>query len=231
MTHRSSCPGQARAQVRCAAWLVASAGFTPILWAQDAAPPLVRPTVDALVQALGGGATTRAFRRTQLPEVGSALCAGQSVGLPARPAPAGGTSPGGVATPSAPAAISRNLEVVPYAGDTTPGVNLDVRFATASDGLTKADQTLLDTLATALKTQELAQKRYAVAGHTDSTGDDRLNQELSCARALAVRRYLAGKGVALARLSAYGFGSSRPLDAEQPAAAANRRVEIRKAPE
>ena len=62
-------------------------------------------------------------------------------------------------------ARARNLEVVPYAGDTTPGVNLDVRFATASDKLTKADQALLDTLAKALKTADLAKDRFAVAGH------------------------------------------------------------------
>ena len=129
------------------------------------------------------------------------------------------------------AARARNLEVVPYAGDTTPGVNLDVRFATASDALTKSDQALLDTLAKALKTPDLAKDRFAVAGHTDATGDDRINQELSCARALAVRRYLSGKGVALARLSAYGFGSTRPLEAGQADSSANRRVEIRKAPE
>ena len=126
---------------------------------------------------------------------------------------------------------TRTLEVVPYAGDTTPGVNLDVRFATASDKLTAADQQLLDTLAKALKSPELAKDRFAVAGHTDATGDDRLNQELSCARALAVRRYLGGKGIPASRLSAYGFGSTRPLEAGQQESAANRRVEIRKAPE
>ena len=56
--------------------------------------------------------------------------------------------------------------------------------------------------------------------------------ELSCARAIAVRRYLVGKGVAEARLTAYGFGSVRPLAGEDSAvAAANRRVEVRKAPQ
>jgi outer membrane protein OmpA-like peptidoglycan-associated protein len=178
-------------------------------------PPLAQTSVDALVAALSGGPATRSFRRTQLPDVGSSLCTGQGGGAPAA---TGGSN-------------TRNLEVVPYAGDTTPGVNLSVQFATASDKLTKADQALLDTLATALKTPALAQDRFAVAGHTDSTGDGRINLELSCARALAVRKYLAGKGVAAERLSAYGFGSNRLLAADQPAAGVNRRVEIRKAPE
>lgn len=206
-------------QARPAALLAAALALAvPAAWAQ-AAP--ARPSVDDLVRALaGGGPKTRAFVRTQLPEAGTSLCAGQ----------------GGAATPAAAnaptkTATARNLEVVPYAGDTTPGVNLDVRFATASDKLTAADQQLLDTLAKALKSPELGQDRFAVAGHTDATGDDRINQELSCARALAVRRYLGAKGIPASRLSAYGFGSTRPLEAGQQESAANRRVEIRKAPE
>ncbi|MBL8306961.1 MAG: OmpA family protein [Rubrivivax sp.] len=209
---RRKAPSAALIALACA--LLASAA--------TAQQPMARTSVDELVRALsGGGPKTRAFTRTQLPDVGTSLCAGQS-----------GSAPG-AAKPAAPkpGATARNLEVVPYAGDTTPGVNLDVRFATASDKLTAADLELLDTLAKALKTPELAQDRFAIAGHTDATGDDRINQELSCARALAVRRYLGGKGVPAARLSAYGFGSTRPLEAGQQESAANRRVEIRRAPE
>ena len=103
--------------------------------------------------------------------------------------------------------------------------------STASDKLTGADRALLDRLAAALLKPELAQDRFAVAGHTDITGDARLNLELSCARALAVRRYLSDKGVGEQRLSAYGFGSTRLVAINEPTASANRRVEIRKAPE
>lgn len=168
--------------------------------------------VESLVRALRSAPPTRAFMRTQLPEAGSNLCAGQA------------------AAGAAAERLGRNLEVVPYAGDTTPGVNLSVQFATASDRLTPADRQLLDTLAAALKTPELGQDRFAVAGHTDSTGDTRINLELSCARALAVRRYLGSQGVPAQRLTAYGFGSSRLADDRNPAADANRRVEIRRAP-
>jgi outer membrane protein OmpA-like peptidoglycan-associated protein len=192
------------------------------LWAAlpaaQAQQPLAQTDVAGLVAALRGGPATRAFRRTELPDVGTSLCKGQDT-----PAPA--------VTGGARSVTGRNLEVVPYAGDTTPGVNLSVQFATASDKLTTADRALLDTLAKALQTPDLGQDRFAVAGHTDSTGDARINLELSCARALAVRRYLAGKGVAVDRMSAYGFGAKRLLAADQPSAGANRRVEIRKAPE
>ena len=173
-------------------------------------------SVEALVRALSSGPATRAFRRTQLPEAGSSLCGGQD-------------SSGAAGTLSL--ANTRNLEVVPYAGDSTPGVNLSVQFANASDKLTGPDRTLLDRLASALKVPELAQDRFAVAGHTDTTGDARINLELSCARALTVRRYLASKGVAEQRLSAYGFGSTRLVAANEPTASANRRVEVRRAPE
>ena len=182
-------------------------------------------SVDALVRALtSSGPTTRAFRRTQLPDVGSSLCAGQT-------ATATSSAPNAAAAPAEGGTVTRNLEVVPYAGDTTPGVNLSVQFAHASDKLTVADQALLDRLAKALQDQELAADRFAVAGHTDATGDARINLELSCARALAVKRYLGTKGVSAQRLSAYGFGQTRLLTADTPNAPANRRVEIRKAPQ
>lgn len=197
-----------------AAVMLATLGALPPASAQQ---PLAQTSVEALVAALRGGPATRSFRRTQLPDTGTSLCKGQDT--------PGATNPG------ARSLSARNLEVVPYAGDTTPGVNLSVQFATGSDRLTPGDQALLNTLAQALKTVDLAEDRFAVAGHTDSTGDARLNLELSCARALAVRRHLVAQGVAVARVSAYGFGSERLLASDQPAAGVNRRVEIRKAPE
>jgi outer membrane protein OmpA-like peptidoglycan-associated protein len=196
-----------------ALWAALTLGHLPAAQAQVTHDEV---NVESLVRALRSGPPTRAFTRTQLPESGSNLCAGQ--------APAGaGAGAGGER-------LGRNLEVVPYAGDTTPGINLSVQFATASDRLTPADRALLDKLAAALKTPDLAQDRFAVAGHTDATGDARINLELSCARALTVRRYLGSQGVAAQRLTAYGFGSTRLVDAADPAAGANRRVEVRRAP-
>jgi outer membrane protein OmpA-like peptidoglycan-associated protein len=125
---------------------------------------------------------------------------------------------------------TRSLEVVPYAGDATPGVHLDVRFATGSDRLSRDDVTLLDNLAAALADPRLQDTRFSIAGHTDATGPATLNLELSCARALAVARHLQGRGIGAERMSAYGFGSQRPLTLERRAAAFNRRVEIRLAP-
>lgn len=184
--------------------------------------PLASVSVEDLLRTLGGPGK-KSFLRTAPPDAASSLCAGQG-GAPAKPgAGTGATRPDGPG--------KRNLEVVPYAGDTTPGVNLKVQFAYSSDKLTAGDRELLDTLAKALQHPELAGDSFAVAGHTDTTGDARINLELSCARALAVRKYLVGKGVAEKRLSAYGFGSTRLLADLSPTDGVHRRVEVRKAPE
>jgi outer membrane protein OmpA-like peptidoglycan-associated protein len=67
-----------------------------------------------------------------------------------------------------------------------------------------------------------------VAGHTDSVGSDSYNQRLSEHRALSVKDYLALRGVAPQRLTAVGYGESRPLASNSSAEgrAANRRVEL-----
>ncbi|MBK1659884.1 flagellar motor protein MotB [Paracraurococcus ruber] len=70
----------------------------------------------------------------------------------------------------------------------------------------------------------------SIAGHTDATpfrGSDRSNWELSAERANAVRRLLLEAGIGEARLqSVAGHADRQPLLADQPGAAANRRVAI-----
>lgn len=221
-------PASPRRLSRCAAPALLGLALVAAAAAVQAQRPLSEASVESLVAALSGGGrpdglVTRSFRRTQLPDTASSLCAES-----ARPAPAQQAQPN---RPAQGGATTRNLEVVPYAGDTTPGVNLSVQFATGSDRLGQGDRALLDNVAAALKSPTLASDGFAIAGHTDSTGDARINLELSCARAQAVRRYLVDKGVAETRLTAYGFGSARPLEGDAAAAAANRRVEVRRAPQ
>ena len=54
-------------------------------------------------------------------------------------------------------------------------------------------------------------RSLSVEGHTDARGSNQDNQQLSSLRAEAVRAYLIGKGVSPDRLSAIGYGESRPL--------------------
>lgn len=66
-----------------------------------------------------------------------------------------------------------------------------------------------------------------VAGHTDSVGPDAYNQKLSQRRADAVKQVLVKDGVAPSRITAVGYGESRPVadNATEAGRAVNRRVE------
>lgn len=67
-----------------------------------------------------------------------------------------------------------------------------------------------------------------IEGHTDSQGNDAINDKLSKDRADSVRDYLLKRGVAADRLSSVGKGSKSPIaDNKSPEGRANnRRVEI-----
>ena len=67
-----------------------------------------------------------------------------------------------------------------------------------------------------------------VIGHTDSTGSESYNQQLSERRAEAVTRHLVGGGVERSRTRVAGRGESAPIDSNATSAgrSRNRRVEI-----
>ena len=69
---------------------------------------------------------------------------------------------------------------------------------------------------------------FSVEGHTDNVGDEEANQKLSEERAKAVVTKLVEMGITNDRLSAKGFGESKPLsDNHSPEGRANnRRVEF-----
>jgi outer membrane protein OmpA-like peptidoglycan-associated protein len=71
-----------------------------------------------------------------------------------------------------------------------------------------------------------------VYGHTDSTGDDQYNLDLSQQRASSVANYLGAQGVDPRRFAVIGLGETQPIASNATAAgrAQNRRVEIRLSP-
>lgn len=81
----------------------------------------------------------------------------------------------------------------------------------------------------AQRLRQCGAERLQVEGHTDSIGADAYNQDLSERRARAVRDYLVSKGVVGGRISAVGFGESRPISTNDTpeGRALNRRVEVR----
>jgi outer membrane protein OmpA-like peptidoglycan-associated protein len=71
--------------------------------------------------------------------------------------------------------------------------------------------------------------RLAIEGHSDAHGPPDYNRSLSERRAYAVKTYLESAGIRPERLSAVGFGASRPLTTDDAQGTAlNRRVEIRR---
>ena len=68
----------------------------------------------------------------------------------------------------------------------------------------------------------------SVEGHTDSDGDELLNQDLSERRAKAVAEQLAQMGIDSSRLRSKGWGESNPAGPNNTSEgkAANRRVEF-----
>lgn len=86
---------------------------------------------------------------------------------------------------------------------------------------------VLDSMAEIMK--EFPNAKFAIEGHTDSTGSDKINTPLSANRANAVKEYLISKGISANRLSSEGFGSQKPVDTNATPAgrANNRRTEVR----
>ncbi len=71
-------------------------------------------------------------------------------------------------------------------------------------------------------------QKIEISGHTDSEGSDAYNQKLSEGRANAVIAYLVSQGVDPSRMTAVGYGESRPIDTNftEEGKAQNRRVEF-----
>ena len=70
--------------------------------------------------------------------------------------------------------------------------------------------------------------RFSIIGHTDSTGSESYNQQLSERRAKAVADYLVTRGVSRDVLSILGLGESRPIgdNNTEEGQSRNRRVEV-----
>jgi outer membrane protein OmpA-like peptidoglycan-associated protein len=103
-----------------------------------------------------------------------------------------------------------------------------VYFRIGTARLTQDSSTVLDRVVTVLK--KFSDLQLEVAGHTDNTGSQNTNTQLSTARAEAVRAYLIEKGIAEERLATKGYGAAEPLDSNDTPKGrrTNRRVELRR---
>jgi outer membrane protein OmpA-like peptidoglycan-associated protein len=102
----------------------------------------------------------------------------------------------------------------------------NITFATNSSDLNAGFYDVLNSVALVLN--EFEQSVIEVAGHTDSTGTDTYNQQLSERRAASVAAYLATRGVLRDRFIEIGMGETRPIadNSTDAGRQANRRVEL-----
>ncbi|MCB9558349.1 MAG: OmpA family protein [Deltaproteobacteria bacterium] len=103
-----------------------------------------------------------------------------------------------------------------------------VHFATGTDQIRPDSQQLLDEVVDVLLSNAQI-KHVEIGGHTDNRGIAQRNLELSQRRAEAVRDYLVKNGVPSERLTARGYGASKPKvpNLTPRNRARNRRVEFR----
>lgn len=102
-----------------------------------------------------------------------------------------------------------------------------IYFETNKAELKLISHSALDDLAEILKRNENV--NLTVEGHTDSDGDDAYNADLSQKRTESVKAYLISKGIAESRLTAIGYGETKPVADNKTNAgkAKNRRVELK----
>jgi outer membrane protein OmpA-like peptidoglycan-associated protein len=123
---------------------------------------------------------------------------------------------------------AKELETINSYGDKLAAtVNLAVNFHFGSAELTPQAQRLLDNVGKALQSSDLASYRFVIGGHTDATGTDGDNLQLSRARAASATQYLVSHyKIAPQRLVVRAFGETALLFPDNPEDGRNRRVEI-----
>jgi outer membrane protein OmpA-like peptidoglycan-associated protein len=102
----------------------------------------------------------------------------------------------------------------------------DILFAVNSATLNGSSRSALDEAIDVF--QEYPKTAIVAQGHTDSSGSDGYNQQLSERRAGAVRSYLVSRGVDAQRVAALGYGESHPVadNTSNHGRRQNRRVDL-----
>jgi outer membrane protein OmpA-like peptidoglycan-associated protein len=118
------------------------------------------------------------------------------------------------------------VDVVRQGDNITLDMPGNVTFALDSASLNTDFHSVLNKVGETLR--EYDKTVIEVAGHTDSSGSDQYNQQLSEKRANAVAQYLSAQGVPAARMVTVGAGESHPVASNDTpdGRAQNRRVEI-----
>jgi OOP family OmpA-OmpF porin len=105
-------------------------------------------------------------------------------------------------------------------------IALYINFETGKADIKPESQNIVEQIVEMLK--QNPDLKVSIEGHTDNVGSDKSNQTLSENRAKSVMNALIKQGIDKTRLSSKGWGSSKPLVANdtEEGKAKNRRVEI-----
>jgi OOP family OmpA-OmpF porin len=103
----------------------------------------------------------------------------------------------------------------------------DIKFEIDKDVLMASSYPTLDEIVRILT--DHPEISVEIQGHTDSTASEAYNMDLSLRRAHTVMIYLQNKGIGASRMTAEGYGESRPMDTNDTAEGRsnNRRVELK----
>ncbi len=106
----------------------------------------------------------------------------------------------------------------------------NITFATGRHEIRSQFYSVLDSVSKVL--EEFEKTAIKIAGHTDSTGSDQLNQTLSERRAQSVADYLQTRNISAGRIQTNGYGPRYPVatNATAEGREANRRVELELVP-
>lgn len=106
------------------------------------------------------------------------------------------------------------------------GFDLMVNFELNSDQLSDSAKANLLEFSRALEDPRLGNATFSIEGHTDATGPEGYNLQLSERRAEAVVRFLREQGADPSRFTVKGLGEGDPRS-DDPFDPVNRRVETR----
>lgn len=103
----------------------------------------------------------------------------------------------------------------------------NVLFETGKANLKNSSFKAIDELASAMNAKKTME--IEIAGHTDNVGNKETNLKLSQERAEAVRTYLIKKGIEASRITAKGYGDTKPVanNSTEAGRQQNRRTEVK----
>ncbi len=145
--------------------------------------------------------------------------------------PAAAAAPAAVGAVAAQAALPSVASQMPSVQQASAGavgqpVAMPINFEPGSSRLVGQANAFIEPIAMLMRADPTL--RMVVEGHTDASGSPARNLMLSWDRAMTVFKVLVERyGIDPARLQPIGKGSMEPIDAGNPEAAVNRRVQFR----